>query len=49
MRNIIEYLRDYLGVVAVSLADDHHSPAIRLVTSYNIGLCSDVSKRDPYR
>ena len=49
MRRITEYLRDYLGVVAVSLADDHHSPAIRLVTSYNIALCSDVSKRDPYR
>jgi hypothetical protein len=49
MRRITEYLRDYLGVVAVSLADDHHSPAIRLVTSYNNGFCSDVSKLDSCR
>jgi len=49
MENIVEYLMDHLGVVAVSRADGHHFPAIRLVTGYTTGLYSKSSDRDPYR
>ena len=48
MENIVEYLMDHLGVVAVSRADGHHFHAIRFVTRYTIGLCSDFSERDLY-
>ena len=49
MEKIIEYLRDHLDVFAVSRADGHHSPAIRLVTRYTSGLRSHSSERDLYR
>ena len=48
MEDIVEYLSDHLGVGAVSRADGHHFHAIRFVTRYTIGLCSDSSEHDLY-